>query len=400
MPDSSEHHSPSKPVALTTVIGGESSHPFHPDRPRVLLAIDQLSQTLGGGERVLLKTAQELPKYGFDVAILALAVHLQSAIFRLPITCPVYELPVQRTWSPASFSAALELRRFLRSQRFAIVQTFFESSDLWVGPIAKLLAGTKLIWSRRDMGILRQGKHHAAYRLMARMPDKVFAVSEQVRRYSIEVDSIHPDDVETVYNGLDMARWPINPERNSRPMQCIKTVGNIRRVKGHDVLIRAAAIVLKQFPDVRFGIGGSVLEPEFFSELQQLLRELRIDSKISFDGNITDPPAYLADADLFVLPSRSEGFSNAIIEAMAAGLPVVATDVGGNAEAVQDRITGRVVPPEDAVALAAAICRMLSDPRRAAAMGEAGRTRVADRFSTEAMMQQTTRCYRRLLKSC
>jgi len=106
---------------------------------------------------------------------------------------------------------------------------------------------------------------------------------------------------------------------------------------------------------------------------------------------------HLSAADIFVLPSRSEGFSNAIVEAMAASLPVVATDVGGNAEAVRDGISGFVVPSEDIPALAAAIIRLLSDPSKAQAMGVAGKKLVEEKFTTDAMMRQITFSYAQLL---
>jgi glycosyltransferase involved in cell wall biosynthesis len=226
----------------------------------------------------------------------------------------------------------------------------------------------------------------------------VFAVSEQVRQYCIEVDGLSPDKVETLYNGLDLAGWGRLHSADSVSGEAvIKTVGNIRRVKGHDIFVRAAAQIAKEYPGARFSIGGAVLEAEFYAELQQMVQELGLEGRFSFDGSVSDLQTYLADADVFILPSRSEGFSNAIVEAMAAGLPVIATDVGGNAEAVQDGVTGTIVPPEDVNAMAAAMRAMLADPERARVMGEAGKARVAERFTTEAMMRQLVTAYRRIL---
>ena len=364
----------------------------------MLLAVDQFSQTLGGGERIALKLAGLLPQYSYRVSILTLAADATSPIFHEPVPCPIYLLPLRSTFGGEAISAAIELRRFLLDQRIAVVQTFFESSDLWVGPVAKLLAGKKLIWSRRDMGILRQRKHAIAYRIMGRLPDKVFAVSEQVRNYTIEVDRVPSVRVETLYNGLDLAAWPARTGASAGPQSpAIVAVGNIRRVKGHDVFVRAAAIVARRFPAARFSIAGEVLEPDFYAELNALARQLGIAERLTFAGGVTDLPVFLRDADLFVLPSRSEGFSNAIIEAMAAALPVVATDVGGNAEAIVDGITGRIVPPENSDALAAAILDLLENPDAARAMGQAGRRRVEERFTTEAMMRQLTDAYQSLL---
>jgi glycosyltransferase involved in cell wall biosynthesis len=290
------------------------------------------------------------------------------------------------------------LRRFLKQQKIQIVNTFFESSDIWAGLVTKTMSRAKLVWARRDMGILRTRKHQIAYRLMAGMPDAVFAVSEQVRQHSIEVDRIDPARVQTIYNGLNLEDWDTTPRPAKAPGEfLVTTVGNIRRVKGHDVFIRAAAAVVEQFPKVSFSIAGEVLEPGYFTELQKLVQELKLDNHLRFDGGVTNLRQYLAAADVFVLPSRSEGFSNAIVEAMAASLPVVATNVGGNAEAVKDGISGFLVPSDDPGALSAAILQLLSDPSQARAMGAAGRNLAAERFTTEAMMNRTASAYRNLL---
>jgi L-malate glycosyltransferase len=367
--------------------------------PHVLLVLDQFPRTLGGGERVILRLASLLPKYGYQVSILTFFVDSESSVLSTPPPCPIYLLPLRRTYDLAALRGALALRRFLREQKIQIVQTFFESSDLWAGLVVKTLSRAKLIWSRRDMGILRGRKHQVAYRLMAGAPDRVFAVSEQVRKHCMEVDRIGCEQVLTIYNGLDLPEEPLLP-RSKKPAGhfTITTVGNIRRVKGHDLYIRAAAIVLQQFPHASFSIAGEVLESDYFNELQKLVEELNLSERFHFVGGVANPREHLRSADLFVLPSRSEGFSNAIIEAMAASLPVVATNVGGNAEAVQDGLTGFVVPPEDVGALADAMIRLLANPAAAEHMGAAGRQVTAERFTTGAMMSTITGVYADLLR--
>ena len=365
--------------------------------PHVLLVLDQLSKTLGGGERIVLRLASLLPQYGYRASILTFSADPESPGLQSP-PCPIYLLPLRRTYDLSALRAAFALRQFLRQQRIEIVQTFFESSDLWAGFVTKAMSDAKLIWSRRDMGILRDSKHHVAYRLMSGFPDKVFAVSEQVRRHCIEVDRIEPPRVQTIYNGLDLADW----DAVSRPVPhasgpVITTVGNIRRVKGHDVFIRAAASVVEQFPHASFSIAGEILDTEYFQELETLVRDHNLSDRFHFAGGVTGLREYLSAADIFVLPSRSEGFSNAIVEAMAASLPVVATNVGGNAEAVQDGVSGFIVPSEDTGALAAAIVRLLSDPEKARVMGAAGKKLAAEKFTTDAMMRQVTQTYARVL---
>jgi glycosyltransferase involved in cell wall biosynthesis len=383
--------------ALSLGISGTNAE--HGNLPHVLLVLDQFPKTLGGGERIVLKIAALLPQYGYRASILTFAVHPESAALKSP-PCPVYLLPLQRTYDLQAFRAALEYRQFLTQQNIQIVQTFFESSDLWAGFVTRTSSRAKLVWSRRDMGILRTGKHHLAYRLMASAPHAVFAVSEQVRRHCIEIDRIDPARVLTIYNGLDLADWDTAPRPAKTPGKVIvTTVGNIRRVKGHDVLIKAAPAIVQHFPDVSFSIAGDVLEPDYFLELQSLVRNLGLSDRFHFVGGVTNLREHLALSDIFVLPSRSEGFSNAIVEAMAASLPVIATNVGGNADAVEDGVSGSIVPCDDPEALSAAILQLISNPSQAKAMGEAGRNLVIKKFTTEAMMNKIAACYQNLLAS-
>jgi glycosyltransferase involved in cell wall biosynthesis len=378
--------------------GLSSEGPQNIELPHVLLVLDQFPKTLGGGERIVLRLAALLPRYGYRASILTFSAHPESAGLQSP-PCPIYLLPLQRTYDFSALRAALELRRFLKQQRIQIVQTFFESSDLWAGFVTKTMSDAKLIWSRRDMGILRDSKHHVAYRLMSRIPDRVFAVSEEVRQHCVAVDRIKPSLVETIYNGIDVAEWVKASTPAKVPgTSVVATVGNIRRVKGHDVFIKAAASVVAQFPQVSFNIAGDVLEPDYFEELQTLIRDLNLSDHFHFVGGVANLREYLSTADIFVLPSRSEGFSNAIVEAMAASLPVVATNVGGNAEAVTDGVSGFVVPSEDPGALATAIIRLLSDPSKAQEMGTAGKTLASEKFTTDAMMHQITLAYTSLLE--
>jgi len=365
--------------------------------PHILLVLDQLPRILGGGERIVLKLAELLPQYGYRASILTFAAQPESAALKSP-PCSIYLLPLQRTYDLTALLAAFDFGSFLRRGNIQIVHTFFESSDLWAGFVTKTMSSAKLIWSRRDMGILRARKHSLAYRIMAGAPDAVFAVSDQVRRYCIEVDRIDPARVQTIHNGLNLSDWVTTSRPGKASGEILVTsVGNIRRVKGYDIMIKAAASIVPHFSYVSFSIAGDVLEPDYFAELQALVRDLNLSDRFHFIGNITDLRQHLCSSDIFVLPSRSEGFSNAIIEAMAATLPVIATDVGGNAEAVKDGVSGLLVPADDPDALAAAITRLLSNPAQATAMGAVGKTLVGENFTTEVMMNRITSSYSNLL---
>jgi glycosyltransferase involved in cell wall biosynthesis len=365
--------------------------------PHVLILIDQLDRILGGGERIALQIARHLPNCGFRTSILTLSLHPDSPALNRP-PCPIYVLPVKRVFSFRGIRSSLALGKFLRYNNIQIVQTFFSSADLWGGFIAKTLSSSKLVWSLRDMGFQRTSKQRLAYRVISGFPDAVFAVSNQVRNESIFRDRIDPGRIVTIHNGVSPEGWParLMPE-TSRNAFHVTTVGNIRRIKGHDLFIEAAAQIRNSFPDVTFSIVGDVLEHHFYRDLERRLELLGFHEKFRIlSGNI-DIPKHLAQSDLFVLPSRSEGFPNAVIEAMASALPVIATDAGGSAEAVRNGGSGLIVPQGDSTALADAISWMISNPSRSRKMGETGRNIVLQEFTTSQMTAKIASVYRSLI---
>ncbi len=368
--------------------------------PHVLLVVDGFPKTLGGGERIVLRLAALLPQYGFRASILTFALHPESEFTPAQAPCPLYLLPLSRTYDWQALRGAFAMRKLFKEQNVVLVQTFFESSDLWAGLVTRLCSSAKLIWSRRDLGILRGQKHATAYRFLRRLPHAVLAVSEQVRQHVIEVDGIDPARIFTVHNGVDVEASAADhnaarEHSDDRPL--VLAVGNIRHVKGHDILIQAAARVLERLPYVRFAIAGEVLETAYFDQLQAQIEHEGMGASTQFLGGVRDLSATLQKADILVLPSRSEGFSNALIEAMAYGLPVVATAVGGNAEAVDHGVTGLLVPVEDVKALADALLVLLMAPALAKQMGTAGQLRWREEFTAAAMMQKTVTTYRTVL---
>jgi L-malate glycosyltransferase len=254
------------------------------------------------------------------------------------------------------------------------------------------------------MGILRTRKHHFAYPIVNRLFDRVLTVSDQVRAYALNHDHLAPERVETLYNGVDLealdAKAGAEPPSDlglKSTSRVVSALGNIRRVKGIDVFARAAARVTHAYPDAVFLVVGGVLEPETFRSLQALANSLGIKENFRFLGAMSNPNPVLAASEVFCLPSRSEGFSNALIEAMGSRLPCVATRVGGNAEAITDGVDGFLVESEDVDAMTDRLLRLLHDPQLRRGMGQAARQTVEARFSMSAMMNRLTGIYDELL---
>jgi glycosyltransferase involved in cell wall biosynthesis len=176
-------------------------------------------------------------------------------------------------------------------------------------------------------------------------------------------------------------------------------VCRLNKKKGIEYFLRAAAVVAAQFPKARFLIvGSSCFDPNYQAELERLAGELDLSDRVIFTGERNDIPALLREIDLSVLPSLSEGLSNSLLEAMASAVPVIATNVGGNPEVVQDGRTGLLVPARDAAALAQAMIQILQSPDLARRFGEAGYEKVKSDFSLAATVRRTQELYMELLR--
>ena len=245
-----------------------------------------------------------------------------------------------------------------------------------------------------------------------KITDLIIANSNAGRRNAIEKEGISLKKIVVIYNGIQMDKYRIAinvPEKKkqigvSANHYIVGTVANLRPnlEKGQVEFIQAAAIVVKQIPNVQFLIIGSgPLKPFLESQIKQL----KLEDKVLIIGSIVQSEArkdvneILQIFDLFVLPSYREGFSNALLEAMAAGKPVIATAVGGNVEAVVDNVTGILVPPKDPESLAKTIIRLLNNPEQAKEMGKCGQERVEREFQLQCMIDKMEQVYIDLAKS-
>ncbi len=371
----------------------------------IVYIIDQLCES-GGAERVLLKMIRLLPRHLFRPQLITFRIDLNLDIVQ-DICCPLHVFPLRRTYDAAALRTAVRLARLLHSERIDVVHTFFETSDLWAGPIARLARVPVLVSSRRDMGILRSRKHTLAYRALGRIFDQTQAVSEVVRRRFVQSDGLAPAKVVTIHNGADLGRIDAATAREGVRVRrdlgldptalLVTSVGHIRPVKGFDVLLHSAAIVCRQFPKAVFAIAGEAHDAAHSRDLVASAAQLGIEENVRFLGPVANPLPLLKASDVFCLPSRSEGLSNALLEAMACSLPAVATRVGGNEELIEDGRTGYLVQSEDVYALGGRIADLLAHAERRRDFGRAARRTVERQFTEECMMNRLIREYQNLL---
>lgn len=282
-----------------------------------------------------------------------------------------------------------------------ILHTFLFRANQ-IGRFVALVQGTPVICAVRTQEMEKQF-HHTCDSKTSFMVDHYTANSEGVREFTITKSRLKPENITTIANGIDM-----EPFRGSRcdselkkslglapEHRVITAVGRLRKEKGYPFLLTAFKGVVEEWPDTRLLIAG---EGEEEASLKQHARELGIAEKIVFAGLRTDIPAILALSEIFVLSSLWEGMPNAVLEAMAAGRPVVATRVGGVPELVVEGETGLTVPPSDAAALRQALLSMLKDSERARLMGEKGRERAEKHFDIRLTVRKTEELYMKVLE--
>jgi L-malate glycosyltransferase len=376
-------------------------------KSHILYVIDSLVR-LAGAERNLLNICRLLPKDKYRCSVVVLKANTRAEDLK-QFPCDMHTWPLDKTYDWNAVKVAFKLRRFIRSEHVDVVHTFFQTADIWAAPIARLSGCPLVISSRRDMGILRSRRHHLAYRFVNPLFSRILAVSDAVRNVSLRDGGVDPANVTILRNGVDIqavkAAEPADRGELdlTEASHLIATVGFIRKVKGFDVFIRTADLVRRKFPSAVFLIIGGVIggteEQNYYEELRQLTESLDLTTNVRFVGISNDVLRILKVCNVFALLSRSEGLPNALLEAMACGIPCVATAVGGTPEVLAVPGCGYLVPPEDANAAADHILTLLRDGERAKLVGQAGLQRVANTFAAESMVAKLQSIYDDLLRN-
>jgi glycosyltransferase involved in cell wall biosynthesis len=278
------------------------------------------------------------------------------------------------------------LKRFFETERIDIVHTH-DDRPLIYGVPAGRWAGRRVIHTQHHGKLPNVGrKQEFLVRWTGRWAHAFVTVSRDAARHYI-AQGVPSQRVLTIWNGIDLGTFRYQGPQAGGPAV---TVARLSPEKNIENLLRAAARVRERDPAFRLEIAG---DGPCREGLVQLVQELNIGSVVKFLGEVRDIPSLLARASLFVLPSKSEGISLTLLEAMARGLPVIATSVGGNPEVVVDGKTGCLVPSDDPTALAAALVDLRSRAANAREMGQAGRRRVEECFDVRGMVARYERLY-------
>ncbi len=369
--------------------------------PRVLFLIDEVEGLAAGGtERQLFQIIQSLSGSEFQVEIAVLRGSFSSDA----AGCPVHYLNFPRKLaSLGGIHSLFRLRSWMHSRRFDIVHTFFADANL-IGPIAAKLAKVPgVVGGRRNLNHWMSPAFARFQRISNMFVDVLLANSEMVKQAVCRTERVRASKIEVIYNAIDTDRFQKNLQIRAKFRRefgfadnhvVIGNVANLRAIKGVPDFLEAAAIVTRTDPNCRFIQVG---EGELRDSIEARIDELGLRSTFLLLGRRSDVPDLLSAFDVGVLTSHAEGFSNSILEYMAAELPLVVTDVGGNREALGE--TGIMVDPGDIGGIASALQRLASDADLRRTMGASAFHRVRELFSAKSIHELWLNFYRRLLRS-
>ena len=358
----------------------------------VSFIIDNLGRA--GTESQLLALLRGLDRRRVSPSLVLLDGRAASSRELEPADCPVIRLGVTRLVGLHAARATLRLRRFWREHPPDVATLYFLDSAYFALPVAKLCGVRRVVRVRNNLGYWLTRKHRVLNRLARPWVDAVLTNSDTGRQALIDGDGLDPARVVVVENGVDLDRFADAPLPFSRPgVVRVGCVANLRPVKNIDGLMRAAKLVLTRFPHAVFEVAG---DGEQRHNLERLHAELGLGDRFVLRGSVADVPGFLKSIDVAVLPSHSEGMSNALLEMMAAGRAVVATDVGANGRLVANGVSGRVVPAGDVAALADAIGELVAAQETARRYGRAAQEFVAANYGRAAMVARFTEFFERL----
>jgi glycosyltransferase involved in cell wall biosynthesis len=373
--------------------------------PKILFAIGTLG--LGGAEKQMALLITHLDRLNFSCHLFALEpfgpINGYLGVTNVEVHDGGYFS--EKSWIAKIFlliRAQYRLFRVIREIKPDIIHAYLPLTNFMASFPGRILNVPTVITSKRALGTHQDGNW--GWRIFDiasfRFSRWVTVNSKAVGEDTIKRDKGSGSKIRLIYNGLDLNEFPQN-NRSKREIReslnldpdkkIIITVANLIRYKGHTELLKAAAIVTKKFSDCQFLVVGE--DRGIRTDLEELAQELGIVNHIVFLDQRKDIPDLMLSSDISVLPSHEEGFSNVVLESMAAGLPVVASRVGGNPEAIIDGQTGWLVPPKQPEELALKIMDLLNDPEKAKKWGEAGRRLVKDNFSAEQMVAAHIKLY-------
>ncbi len=345
----------------------------------------------GGTERQMIELIRRLDRSRFEVHV---ACFQPGGAWRALVeerAQSIAAFPIRRFHSAEAFRQAACFQRWCRERNIAIVQASDLYGNIFALPAAAAARVPVRVGSRRGMNAERGPAHVALQRLAFSFAHRIVANSLAAAR-RLRNEGVARQRILIVPNGLDSRDFAAIPALDGlRTPKVVVSVGGLRAEKGHRFLVEAAPSVVARHPEVEFRLIGDGPEE---ARLRKMAEERGVGGAVRFLGYTRNVAASLGQAGVFVLPSLTEAFPNALMEAMAAARAVVASSVGGVGELVEDGVNGLLVPPGDPAKLASAISRIFDDAKLARRLGNRARADVSERYSFERMVSAFDDLYR------
>jgi glycosyltransferase involved in cell wall biosynthesis len=326
---------------------------------------------------------------------------------------PVADYNINSLYKPGTFRQQLKFASDIKRHGIDIVHSYNFYANVFAIPAAKYAGIPVTIASIRDAGVYLTPAKKRLQKFVCRWADCVLVNAESIKGWLIE-QGYHPDRIAVIKNGIDLSKFKRDNRSEFRrelglpaDAPLVVMLSRLNPQKGVEEFLEAAAYVSRLSPQAYFLlVGGAFIrrngaierDVAYYQELERCVARLGLGKRVIFTGFRNDVPMILSEAAISVLPSHSEGLSNTLLESMAAGVPVIATRVGGNPEIVEHGKGGILVPVRDSRALAEAIYAILKNRDLAKSLGEEGRRRVEERFSLERMVTETQDLYVKLLE--
>ena len=368
------------------------------NKKNIFLLIDCLNRFQGGAERQILELVKNLDKDKYQIYIGCLSKRDLALKEMEKYGALTFTFKVDRIYSPSGIRQGLRFVDLLKRENIHILMTYHFGSDIWGTIFGRLARTPRIISNRRDAGFWRNRSHILAYKFINKFVNKIVVVSRAVQDVVIKTEKVESERIRIIHNGIDLKRFEENglePRKNeffniSQDAKIIGCVGNIRPVKGHQYLIKAARLIRDRVPESHFIFVGGILEGEeaFEQSLQNIVEEECMTDYVHFLGRRQDIPKILKLMDICVLPSLSEGLSNTLLEYMAAGKAIVASNVGGNSELIIDQKNGLLAKAADVQGLADKVTQLLKDSDLCLRLGKEARSDVQKNFSIEHMIKE------------
>ena len=361
----------------------------------ILFIIDSLHSIEAGSERQIYKLIDGLVSSGHKVSLILLR-HTDFSRRLEAFPCAWESLDIGSIASANAFRTMLHLRHRVKQQKVDVIHAYFPDACI-LAPLFLKTSNNLLITSRRDMGLIYRGKPAWIYRLLARRTDVVVSNSKAVSDFTGDKENLPASKRRVIGNGIEeysSAKEAPQIFLNQTSNKLI-LVANVKPVKRTLDAVIAVSQLIEEGEDLELALVGELQDKQYAEKITALIAERKLEQRIHLTGSLREPRRILSQANIGLLISESEGLSNTIMEYMDAGLPVIATRVGGNPELVANNENGLLIEKGDIHQLKAAILLLINNLPLQKSLGASGKSQIQKEFSVAALIRKHEALYSR-----